>query len=143
MIYFIFSPYRVYDGLRLFLNMIPYFSIIPGLLIYYLIYNFNSLIPKFLLPVIASLFFYYLFVFILLTPFQYTYLNIFIGDFSNAHKKFENDYWAISTTELVKKIPSETNLISNNKKIKISFCGVSHKVVMRELEWVVMREQFF
>ncbi len=88
----IFLPYRTYDGLRLFLYLIPYYNIIPGLEIYYLIYNFNSLMPKLLSGVIGSLFVYYLFIFVLLTPCQYTYLNLFTGNFSNAHKKFENDY---------------------------------------------------
>ena len=102
----------------------PYFNIIPGLAIYYLLYNFNSLIPKFLAGIVAGLLIYYLFIFVSLTPYQYTYLNIFVGNFSNAHKKFENDYWAISIKELIKKIPRETNLISNNAKVKIAFCGV-------------------
>ena len=133
-IFLIFSPYRVYDGLRLFLYLIPYFNIIPGLAIYYLIYNFNSLMPKLLLGVIGSLFAYYLFIFVLLTPYQYTYLNLFIGNFSNAHKKFENDYWAISIKELVKKIPKETNLISNNTEIKITFCGTPDSLVKKELK---------
>ena len=132
-IYFIFLPYRVYDGLRLFLNMIPYFNIIPGLAIYYLIYNFNSLIPKILSGLVVSLFVYYLFIFILLTPYQYTYLNLFIGNFSNAYEKFENDYWAVSIKELIKKIPNETNLITNNKKVKIAFCGAPHDIIKKEL----------
>ena len=130
---FIFLPYRVYDGLRLFLYIIPYFSIIPGLAIYYLINNFNALLPKLLLGVITSLFIYYLFIFFSFTPYQYTYLNKFIGNLSNAHKKFENDYWNISIKELINKIPRETNLISNNEKIKISYCGVAHDLAKREL----------
>ena len=44
----------------------------------YLIYNFNSLIPKILSGLVVSLFVYYLFIFILLTPYQYTYLNLFL-----------------------------------------------------------------
>ena len=130
---FIFLPYRAYDGLRLFLYIIPYFSIIPGLAIYYLINNFNALLPKLLLGVITSLFIYYLFIFFAFTPYQYTYLNKFIGNLSNAHKKFENDYWNISIKELINKIPRETNLISNNEKIKISYCGVSHHLAKQEL----------
>ena len=132
-IFFIVIAYRVYDGLRLFLYLIPYFNIIPGLAIYYLIYNYKPLTLKFLSGVIVSLFIYYLFIFISLTPYQYTYLNIFIGNFSNAYKKFENDYWAISIKELVKKIPKETSLVSNNKKIKIAFCGVPHNTAKKEL----------
>ena len=69
----------------------------------------------------------------MLTPYQYTYLNLFTGNFSEAHKKFENDYWAISIKELVNKIPVETNLISNNEKVHIAFCGLPHNLVKREL----------
>ena len=132
-IVFIFLPYKIYDGLRLFLYLIPYFNIIPGLVIYYLIQNFDSLISKILLGTIASLFVYYLYIFVMLTPYQYSYLNLFTGNFSEAHKKFENDYWAISIKELVNKIPVETNLISNNEKVHIAFCGLPHNLVKREL----------
>ena len=61
-------------------------------------------------------------------------MNRFIGDFSEAHKKFENDYWATSTKELVKKISSETDLIDKNKKIKITFCGVPHSLIKKDLK---------
>ena len=76
---------------------------------------------------------YYFFIFLSLTPFQYTYLNTFIGKFANASEKFENDYWATSVKELIEKIPYETDLISANKKINITFCGVPHSIVKRDL----------
>ena len=137
-LFLIFLPYRVYDGLRLFLYLIPYFSVIPGLAIYYLVYNFNSLISKLLLGVIASLFLYYIVIFITLTPYQYTYLNKFIGNFSNAHKKFENDYWALSGEELIIKISNKTDLFSENTKPKIIFCGLPdslHKKNLKKLNY--------
>ena len=115
----------------------PYFNIIPGLALYYLIYNFNSLISKIFLGFISILFIYYIYIFILLTPYQYTYLNKFIGNFSYAHQKFENDYWAISVKELIKKIPKETNLIANNKKIKVTFCGAPHSLIKEDLNKVI------
>ena len=121
---FVFLPYRVYDGLRLFLYILPYFSIIPGLAIYYLINNFNTLIPKLLLGVIACLFTYHLFIFFSFTPYQYTYLNKFVGNLSNAHNKFENDYWAVSIKELVNQIPNNKDLL-NNKELKLAFCGAA------------------
>ena len=34
---------------------------------------------------------------------------------------------------MINKIPRETNLISNNEKIKISYCGVAHDLAKREL----------
>ena len=133
LIYFIFLPFKVYDGLRLFLYILPYFTIIPGLSIYYLINNYHDKISKYFSFIVALLFIHYLYIFILLTPFQYTYLNKFIGNFSNAHEKFENDYLAISIKELVKKISKKNRLMSKDQKIKISFCGVNNKIVMNEL----------
>ena len=61
------------------------------------------------------MFIYYLFIFLSFTPYQYTYLNKFIGNFSYAHQKFENDYWAISVKELIKKIKNKT--LNKNKKV--------------------------
>ena len=118
------SPYKIYDGLRLFLYLIPYICIIPGLAIYYLITNYKILISKILLTAIFSLFAYYLLIFFSLTPYQYTYLNALSGDFSKAHKKFENDYWAVSIKELVNQIPSNKDLL-NNVDLKLTFCGAA------------------
>ena len=117
-------PYKIYDGLRLFLYLIPYFNIIPALVIYYLIADFNLKTSKFFLAVLLPLTIYYLFIFVSLTPYQYSYLNFFNGDFSKASKKFENDYWGLSIKELINKIPENENLISKDR-IKIAFCGVS------------------
>ena len=109
------SPYKIYDGLRLFLYFIPYICIIPGLVIYYLITNYKIHISKILLTAIFSLFAYYLLIFFSLTPYQYTYLNVLNGNFSKAYKKFENDYWTISIKELVNKIPNNKNLLNNKE----------------------------
>ena len=119
-----FSPYKIYDGLRLFLYLIPYICIIPGLAIYYLIINYKNHISKILLTTIFSLFAYYLLIFFSLTPYQYIYLNILSGDFSKAHKKFENDFWAVSSKELVNQIPNNKDLL-NNKELKLAFCGAA------------------
>ena len=118
------SPYKIIDGLRLFLYMVPYICIIPALAIYYLISNFKVYTSKIFLTTILSFFAYYVLIFFSLTPYQYTYLNIFNGDFSKSHKKFENDYWAVSIKELVKQIPNNKNLL-NNSELRLTFCGVS------------------
>ncbi len=61
--------------------------------------------------------------FFLITPYQYTYLNILNGKIENRYKKFENDYWGSSIKELV-------NKIDLNKKSPISFatCGINQGV---------------
>ena len=41
---------------------------------------------------------------------------------------------ATSIKELIRKIPDNTNLITSNKKIKISFCGAPHNLSRRELD---------
>jgi hypothetical protein len=119
-----FSPYKIYDGLRLFLYLIPYISIIPGLAIYYLIINYKNHISKILLTAIFTLSAYYLLIFFSLTPYQYIYLNVLSGDFSEAHKKFENDFWAVSAKELINQIPNNKDLL-NNKDLKLAFCGAA------------------
>ena len=97
------NPYRIFDGLRLFLYLIPYICIIPGLVIYFLIINYKNHIHRILLMTVFPAFLYYLVIFFSLTPYHYTYLNILNGDYSKAHEKFENDYWTVSLKELAKK----------------------------------------
>ena len=56
---------KIHDGLRYFLFLMPYLSIIPAMAIYYLIYNIKLNIHKFYLTSILVLFIYYLFNFFL------------------------------------------------------------------------------
>ena len=119
---------KIHDGLRYFLFLIPYLSIIPGVAIYYLIYNIKFNIHKFYLTSILVLFIYYLFNFFSLTPYHYTYLNIFNGKFSEASNKFENDYWGASLKELVSKIEMNKRFKSNNY-FKIAYCGINNDTI--------------
>jgi len=118
------SPYKIYDGLRLFLYLIPFICIIPGLTIYYLIIDYKNRVSKILLITIFSLFAYNLLIFFSLTPYQYTYLNLLNGNFSKSHKKFENDYWTVTLKDLVNQIPNNKELL-NKKGLKLTFCGVA------------------
>ena len=113
-------PFPLYDGLRLFLWALPYFCIIPGLTIYYLIENLNFIKTKLALISLSLLIIYFLFNFFLYTPYQYTYLNIFNGKTENRYKKFENDYWGVSIYELLK----HSNF-DKSKTIKIATCGIN------------------
>jgi len=131
---FIVAPYRVYDGLRLFFYIIPYLNILPALAIYYIIKNINLPIIKIMSFLVAISFFYYLFVFIFLTPYQYTYLNKFTGSSDVVIKKFENDYWGISIKELIKKIPDKVIQSSKKEKIRIAFCGINHRLAKEQLD---------
>jgi hypothetical protein len=111
-------PLPVYDGMRLFLWVLPYYCIIPGLTIYYLLENFSFIKQKIALSALSILFIYYLLNFFSITPYQYTYLNFLSGKAENRYKKFENDYWATSIGELVKNAN-----FRNDDVIKITTCG--------------------
>ena len=119
-------PFPAYDGMRLFLWSVPYFCIIPALVIYFLIENYKLLIVKttlLLLLVSAS---YSLFNFFSITPYQYSYLNILNGQ--NEYQKFENDYWGVSIKELIKK----SNFLKEGGKL--AFCGVNKGVIENYLK---------
>lgn len=117
------SPYSIYDGLRLFIYILPYFSIIPAIVIYYLYKNLRNVLNKILLIFLVIFKIYYLYIFFILTPYHYTYLNLFTGDFSQAHTKFENDYWGTSLKELSIKIENN-RVLSSKSYVKFSICGV-------------------
>ena len=124
-----FIPYPIYDGMRLFLWTLPYFSIIPGLVFFYLFKNINFLKQK--LALIFLLFFsiYFLFNFFSITPYQYTYLNSLNGKMENRYKKFENDYWGGSIKELIKK-----SYFQKNKTLMFANCGVNKEVAKEYLK---------
>ena len=117
------TPFSIYDGLRHVLWMLPYLCIIPGLAIYYLIENTRSMRVKITLSLLSLFILFFIFNFFLLTPYQYTYLNIMNGKVENRYKKFENDYWGSSTKELI-------NKVDLNKKLPVSFatCGINQYV---------------
>ena len=121
-----FNPFAVYDGLRLFLFILPYYCIIPALVLFYLFKNFKEKFSKILLILISFLSIYYLQNFIKITPYHYTYLNFFTGDYSKANLKFENDYWGTSLKELIIKANKVSNFRSD-RYIKILVCGVNPK----------------
>tara|TARA_B110001452_G_scaffold197651_1_gene167589 strand:+ start:1099 stop:2682 length:1584 start_codon:yes stop_codon:yes gene_type:complete len=118
------APFSIYDGLRHVLWLLPYLCIIPALTIYYLFKNFNYFLSKFSSVIMLLLIVYFLFNFFRLTPYQYTYLNIFNGNNKNFDKKFENDYWGSSIQELIKKINFD-----KKTKFTYSVCGVNSGVV--------------
>ena len=121
-----FIPYPIYDGVRLFLWSVPYLCLIPGLVIYYLITNLKFYIPKISFFFFCLFFLYFLFNFIIITPYQYTYLNIFNGSNELRYKKFENDYWGSSIKELIK-----NSNFKKNEKILIATCGVSPEITKK------------
>ena len=119
----IFTPYPVYDGMRLFLWIVPYLCIIPALSIYYLLENYELIWTRLTLYFLSMFIVYFLYIFLSITPYQYTYLNILSGKNINNHKKFENDYWASSVKELVKHSNFESD-----ENVLLATCGVNPSV---------------
>ena len=115
-----FTSFSIYDGFRHVLWMIPYTCIIPALSIYFLFENIKLKSSKLLASLKSILFVYFLFNFLSLTPYHYTYLNILNGKSENYNQKFENDYWGSSIKELINK----TNL-DKNSRIIFSSCGIA------------------
>jgi len=122
-----FVAVKIFDGLRYYLFLLPYLSIIPGLTIYYLFCNSQYFINKFFIFLLLVSISFFIFNFFSLTPYQYTYLNIFNGKFSEASSRFENDYWGSSIKELVNKIEKQS-IFKENKNYKIAFCGLNHSI---------------
>ena len=62
---------------------------------------------------------YFIFNFLVITPYQYTYLNFLNGKIENRYKKFENDYWGSSIEELIANVNFKTDEV-----IRIASCGI-------------------
>jgi len=120
---------NIYDNIRLFLFIIPFFTIISSISFLYLIrkfkINFFSRIQLFFL---IFLFFIFLIRFISITPYHYTYVNYMFPKLENTNNKFEFDYWAISFREIVNNLDKIFNK-EEIKKIKFSFCGGDPKAL--------------
>ena len=129
----IFNPYAVYDGLRLFLFILPYCSIVPAIVLFFLTNNFNLKLNKILLIVFLILNLNYIYIFSKLTPYHYTYLNLFAGNFSKVYEKFENDYWGTSLEEINSKI-KKNKTINLQPNLKLGLCGVSKGSVIYYLK---------
>ena len=127
----IITSYKIYDGLRLFLYIIPFICIVPSLTIYYLIKKSNFILPKLSLLFISIFFIYHSFLFIKITPYQYTYYNMFSGSKKTLHKKFEIDYWGASLKELISEIV-KNDLNKINGFSTIAICGMNREIAKIE-----------
>ena len=119
----IYLSANIYDNIRLFLFVVPFFSLLASFSLYYFLKNFkNSFQSR--LGIILILFFFSisLYRFILLTPYQYTYVNFSHIKFKDSAGKFEHDYWLTSYKELIKKIKN-TYSQSEINEFRISECG--------------------
>ena len=93
---------NIYDNLRLFLFIIPLFCIIASFSLNNFLFTLKvSNISKISLMALLFLFSLSFYRFILLTPYQYTYVNYSYPTYSKSVDKFEQDYWGTSYKELV------------------------------------------
>ena len=96
---------NIYDNLRLFLFIIPFFSLIAAFSIDQLFNTFkDSWSSKTNLIIIIFLVSISFYRFIVLTPYQYDYVNYSFLKYENSKHKWEHDYWGTSYKELVSKI---------------------------------------
>ena len=116
---------KIHDGLRYFLFIIPIFNILPAIFIYYLFFGKKVKFKKFVIIALTPFLVYFFISFIAITPYQYTYLNLF-NKFLLKENSFENDYWGSSVKEIVKNF---VNLESINPSTKIASCGLNDDVL--------------
>ena len=113
---------NVYDNIRLFLFVIPFYCIIASFSLYQLLKNFNNSIKnKIFFSLILILFSISFYRFIILTPYQYTYVNYVYPLYKKTIDKFEQDYWGTSYKELVKEMKSKYT-IKEVQSFKIADC---------------------
>ena len=112
---------KIHDGLRYFLYLIPIFNIFPSIFLSYLIKNLNEFKKKIILIILTPLLVIFITKFIMITPYQYSYLNLF-NDLFLSKDSFENDYWGSSSKELINKFSKK---IDHKKFVKIATCGIN------------------
>ena len=113
---------NIYDNLRLFLFIIPLFCIIAALSLDYLLKTFEeSISTKIGLVTILILFSLSFYRFIILTPYQYTYVNYSYPSLGKSVEKFEQDYWGTSYKELVNNLGNKFSK-EEIQRFKIADC---------------------
>lgn len=113
----------IYDNMRLFLFVVPFFCLLASFSLYFFLKNFtNSFKSKLCIILILFFFSNSMYRFISLTPYQYTYVNFSYLKIKDSMNKFEHDYWGTSYKELIKKIKN-TYSQSEINEFRISECG--------------------
>ena len=121
---------KIYDYLRLFIFTLPFLSLLACFSLYYFLQNFKNSFKSKLCSLLV-LFFFSIFIyrFIFLTPYQYSYVNFSYFKIKDSINKFEHDYWGTSFKELVEKIKI-TYPQSEINQFKIAVCGGDQKAVL-------------
>ncbi len=111
---------KIYNGIRLFLFIIPFLSLLIAISVYYILKNFKkSIYIKSLLSITVVFFLLFLQRFIFLTPYHYDYSNFVNIKFANTEKLYIHDYWTTSYKELMKLIKQDESL----QNVNADYCG--------------------
>ena len=121
---------KIYDGIRLFLFLIPFFCTICAIGIIYFFLEFKkNYLNLITLGIFTFLTILSLNRFIALAPYQYSYLNYNFINLDIASNKFENDYWNTSWKELINNLPDEVDGQKINNS-NIAVCGGDANIVI-------------
>ena len=112
---------KIHDGVRYFFYLIPLVNIFPAIFFVFLFSNIKFFYSKLLTIFIAPLFLIFVYKFLIISPFHYSYLNFF-NDLTFSKNLFENDYWGVSLKSLIKKF---SHKINKQQFIRIASCGVN------------------
>ena len=120
----IITKTNLYDNVRLILFVIPFFSTIASIGLFFILMNFKEF--NFLYKSFSYIVFFLLILsfyrFASLTPYQYVYINYLSTPiFSKAQNKFEHDYWFATYGELITKIKKKYGEVES-AKLKIRTC---------------------
>ena len=112
---------KIHDGVRYFFYLIPLVNIFPAIFFVFLFSNIKFFYSKLLTIFIAPFFLIFVYKFLIISPFHYSYLNFF-NDLTYSKNLFENDYWGVSLKSLIKKF---SHKINKQQFIRIASCGVN------------------
>jgi len=89
---------KLYNGIRLFLFITPFLSLLSGICLYYILKNIKkNFYIKTLLFSIIIFFILFLQRFSYLTPYHYDYSNFLNFNFAKTEKLYVHDYWTTLT----------------------------------------------
>jgi len=135
LIYLVTKPV-IYNGIRHFLFLLPFFSLLAAVFTIELI---NSKYTKFKIIFLFILIINSLSVInsqIKLFPYQYLYFNELVGGLKGGSRNFVTDYWNASFREGI--LWLKKNKIKDNKKYLIYLCGSSLSMfyyLSNNMEW--------
>ncbi len=125
-IYFIVQP-KIYDGLRHYLFLLPFFSLLTAVFTIEILKSKVLKIKYLLITLIIINCTTVVVSEIKLFPYQYIYFNELTGGLRGGARYFESDYWNASFREAI--VWLKQNKIEDNKKYTIYTCSESSSLL--------------